>query len=90
MHSHKIVVSIAMVIFVLLASSCATSSKKDTEPKKEDFVVTIPAQNDTGRIRVYDHGELVFDYFGKIDIINDGRNGEYIEIQAEVKEKDHE
>lgn len=90
MHSHKIVVAIAMIIFVFLASSCTTSSKKDTETKKEDFVVTIPAQNDTGRIRVYDRGELVFDYFGKIDIINDGRNGEYIEIQAEVKKKDHE
>lgn len=90
MHSHKIVVAIAMVIFVLLASSCATSNKKDTEPKKEDFVVTIPAQNDTGRIRVYDHGELVFDYSGKINIINDGRNGNAIEIEARTKEKGYE
>lgn len=90
MHSHKIVVAIAMIIFVLLASSCTTSSKKDTESKKEDFVVTIPAQNDTGRIRVYDHGELVFDYSGKINIINDGRNGNAIEIEARTKEKGYE
>ena len=90
MHSHKIVVAIAMIIFVLLASSCATSSKKDTETKKEDFVVTIPAQNDTGRIREYDHGELVFDYSGKINIINDGRNGNAIEIEARTEEKGYE
>ena len=90
MHRHKIVVVIAMIVFALLATSCAESGKKGNEPKKENFTVTIPAQNNTGRIRVYDRGELVFDYFGKVDIINDGRNGEYIEIQAEVEEKDHE
>ena len=90
MHSHKIVVAVAMIAFVLLATSCAESGKKSNKPKKENFTVRIPAQNNTGRIRVYDRGELVFDYFGKIDIINDGRNGEYIEIQAEVEEKDHE
>lgn len=48
------------------------------------------AQNDTGRIRVYDHGELVFDYSGKINIINDGRNGNAIEIEARTKEKGYE
>lgn len=52
--------------------------------------MTIPAQNDTGRIRVYDHGELVFDYSGKINIINDGRNGNAIEIEARTKEKGYE
>lgn len=90
MHSHKIVVVVAMIIFSLLASSCASSGKKDAEPEKEDFVVTIPAQNDTGRIRVYDQGELVFDYSGKINIINDGRNGNAIEIEARTKEKGYE
>lgn len=63
---------------------------EDAEQEKENFVVTIPAQNDTGRIRVYDHGELVFDYSGKINIINDGRNGNAIEIEARTKEKGYE
>lgn len=31
--------------------------------------------------------ELVFDYSGKINIINDGRNGNAIEIEARTKEK---
>ena len=89
MHSHKVLLSVAMIVFVLLAVSCGATKEK-AEPKEENFVVTIPKQNESGRIRVYDHGELVFDSFGKIDIINDGRNGEYITIQAEVKEKGYE
>lgn len=89
MHSHKILLSVAVIVFVLLATSCG-ASKETEEADGEKFTITIPKQNESGRIRVYDRGELVFDYFGKIDIINDGRNGEYIEIQAEVEEKDHE
>jgi len=89
MHNHKILLSVAVIIFVILATSCGNSKKK-AEPEKENFVVTIPAQNDTGRIRVYDHGELVFDYSGKINIINDGRNGNAIEIEARTKEKGYE
>jgi len=88
MHNHKILLSVAVIIFVILATSCGNSKEK-AEPEKENFVVTIPAQNDTGRIRVYDHGELVFDS-GKINIINDGRNGNAIEIEARTKEKGYE
>ena len=84
MHNHKILLSVAVIIFVILATSCGNSKEK-AEPEKENFVVTIPAQNDTGRIRVYDHGELVFDYSG-----NDGRNGNAIEIEARTKEKGYE
>lgn len=89
MHSHKILLSVAVIIFAISATSCGNSKGK-AEPEKENFVVTIPAQNDTGRIRVYDHGELVFDYSGKINIINDGRNGNAIEIEARTKEKGYE
>lgn len=89
MHNHKILLSVAVIIFVILATSCGNSKEK-AEPEKEKFVVTIPAQNDTGRIRVYDHEELVFDYSGKINIINDGRNGNAIEIEARTKEKGYE
>lgn len=89
MHSHKILLFAVVIIFVTLATSCGNSKEK-AEPEKENFVVTIPAQNDTGRIRVYDHGELVFDYSGKINIINDGRNGNAIEIEARTKEKGYE
>lgn len=89
MHSHKILLSVVVIIFVTLATSCGNSKEK-AESEKENFVVTIPAQNDTGRIRVYDHGELVFDYSGKINIINDGKNGNAIEIEARAKEKGYE
>ena len=51
MHNHKILLSVAVIIFVILATSCGNSKEK-AEPEKENFVVTIPAQNDTGRIRV--------------------------------------
>lgn len=89
MRNHKILLSMAVIIFAISATSCGNSKEK-AEPEKENFVVTIPAQNDTGRIKVYDHGELVFDYSGKINIINDGRNGNAIEIEARAKEKGYE
>ena len=89
MRNHKILLSVAVIIFVIFATSCGNSKEK-AEPEKENFVVSIPAQNDTGRIRVYDHGELVFDYSGKINIINDGKNGNAIEIEARAKEKGYE
>ena len=89
MRNHKILLSVAVIIFAISATSCGNSKEK-AEPEKENFVVTIPAQNDNGRIRVYDQGELVFDYTGKINIINDWRNGNAIEIEARTKEKGYE
>ena len=72
------------IIFVILLvavaiARCKNGTKTD-EPDKPVISITNPKPCHTGRIIVYEQGEMVFDYKGEINIINNGRNGEEIAI----------
>ena len=72
------------IIFVILLvavaiAGCKNGTKTD-EPDKPVISITNPKPCHTGRIIVYEQGETVFDYYGDINLINDGRNGEEIAI----------
>lgn len=72
------------IIFVILLvavaiAGCKNGTKTD-EPDKPVISITNPKPCHTGRIIVYEQGEMVFDYYGDINLINDGRNGEEIVI----------
>ena len=63
-----------LLILLLLLTGC----KQSNEPA--DLVITIPEPCTTGTLTVYGAGVKEFQYAGEIDIRNDGRNGEPIEI----------
>ena len=70
-----------IILVMLLAAAmlvgCVEKKIKTTEPV---ISITNPKPCHTGRIIVYEQGETVFDYYGDINLINDGRNGEEIAI----------
>lgn len=83
----KGIVLFAICLLSLFAVACKA---EDTNEKKETTkpVVSIanPKRCNIGRITVYNNGEIVFDYYGEIDIINNGRNGKEIKIEAGKEE----
>lgn len=58
-----------------------TVKKVDTQP----LIIDIPKASDTGSLTVKDaYGNIYFNYIGKIDIQNDGKNGQQIKIEVIV------
>ena len=68
---------LVMLLVAVVIVGCAEKKIKTTEPV---ISITNPKPCHTGRIIVYEQGEMVFDYKGEISIINNGRNGEEIAI----------
>ena len=72
-----------IILVMLLVAAVIAGCKNGTktyEPDKPVISITNPKPCHTGRIIVYEQGETVFDYYGDINLINDGRNGEEIVI----------
>ena len=70
---------LVMLLVAAVIAGCKNGTKTD-EPDKPVISITNPKPCNTGRIIVYEQGEMVFDYKGEISIINNGRNGEEIAI----------
>ena len=70
---------LVMLLVAAVIAGCKNGTKTD-EPDKPVISITNPKPCHTGRIIVYEQGEMVFDYYGDINLINDGRNGEEIAI----------
>lgn len=70
---------LVMLLVADVIAGCKNGTKTD-EPDKPVISITNPKPCHTGRIIVYEQGETVFDYYGDINLINDGRNGEEIAI----------
>lgn len=70
-------ISVLAIAMSLCLIACEKTEKQTDKPVLE---ITNPKPCHTGRIIVYEQGETVFDYYGDINLINDGRNGEEIAI----------
>ena len=73
----KRMISVLVFCMTICLSACGRTEKRIDKPVLE---ITNPKPCHTGRIIVYEQGETVFDYYGDINLINDGRNGEEIVI----------
>lgn len=62
------------LIFVTVGSTNETTNKEKANP------------NTCGSLSVYEKDEMVYAYQGEIDIINDGTNGDDIEIVIDIDE----
>lgn len=87
-------------LFVIIGTSCQRrtiqknqeiiSEMEQQEPVKQSFTMSIPASTDHGTIIVQEpDGDVLFSYKGTIDIQNDGRNGQAIDIVVTVPEENN-
>ena len=85
-------------LFVIIGTSCQSRTIKKNqkiiseiaheEPIKKSFTISIPTATNHGSITVPD-GDVLFSYKGTIDIQNDGRNGQTIDIVVTVPEENN-
>lgn len=85
-------------LLVIIGTSCQRrtiqknqeiiSEMTHEEPIKKSFTISIPAATNHGTITVQEpDGDALFSYKGAIDIQNDGRNGQPIDIVVTVPEE---
>lgn len=72
-------------VSICVLASCGYEKKEYIDPKP--IVVEIPEPCTEGRILVTKNGRCIFEYKGEIEMINDGRNGEEIDVQVHMKEE---
>lgn len=89
----KIIFISIIVLFFVLTIYCLFKQnnihdRKIYQPniKAKDLVIEIPEKNTSGVITIYDENKMMFSYMGEIDILNDGTNGEDINIVIDVNE----
>ena len=87
------------IILVLICTACqkhkmqknqdiisgSNESKSVEVGEEETFILQIPKASKHGTIKIQDsEGNVKAEYRGQIDIVNDGRNGENINITITV------
>lgn len=87
----KIIFISIIVLFFILTIYCLFKQnnihdREIYQPnlKAKDLVMEIPETSTSGVIAIYDENEIVFSYMGEIDIVNDGTNGEDINIVVDI------
>lgn len=83
-----IMITLLLVLVVRSLYTPDYSHKNINEVDAEDLVITEAAPANYGSVTVYSAGTVDFQYYGDIEIVNDGTNGQEIEIivNAEIKE----
>lgn len=93
----KHLIIIATCVMCCLCTACVGTIQtahedkekiEETKKKSEPVLyISNPKKSEQGSITVVDkEGNKLFSYYGKIEIKNDGRNGNDIEIQAQIEE----
>ena len=79
----RIAIWVIVMIVAVAITRCATAQKAPEEqPETKKLIINVPEQSTYGMITVYDKGNVTYQYIGEnIRIINNGRNGNPIEIE---------
>ena len=84
----KNILTLIAMIFLFLLSSCGRDCRQEEAIEPKDLVINIPEPCEYGSIDVYDEHVEEFSYAGKIEIVNDGKNGKPIKIVVDVQGED--
>lgn len=84
----KNILTLIAMIFLFLLSSCGRDCRQEEVIEPKDLVINIPEPCEYGSIDVYDEHVEEFSYAGKIEIVNDGKNGKPIKIVVDVQRED--
>ena len=75
------IVAIMAAVVIVLPEKEEQEQETIKQEEPEPITITIPETCEYGEITVYDGArETLFGYYGKIEIVNDGRDGKEIEI----------
>lgn len=76
-----IVIFLGIVLLLFIGNVANHEDNKSTNKQAEELVIDISEPCDYGTLTVLDRGnDILYQYSGKIDIKNDGKDGEKIEI----------
>lgn len=84
----KNILTLIAMIFLFLLSSCGRDCQQEETVEPKDLVINIPEPCEYGSVDVYDEHVEEFSYTGKVEIVNDGKNGKPIKIVVDVQGKD--
>lgn len=57
---------------------------------KENIIIDIPVPSKYGTVTIYDMDDVIYSYQGKMQILNDGTNGQPIEVVMDMKENNED
>lgn len=77
----------ASIVLIGCVKDCEISKAKP-EPKK--IVIENPKPSNKGTVVIKEGENIVFSYEGIIHIVNNGRNGEGIDIQIQINDNTEE
>ena len=80
-----IVINFWAGIFSLAIVTGHSEETNKTESVK-DLEIEVPDINHFGTITVYDIDEVIYSYQGEIEILNDGTNGQPVEVVLDIDE----
>lgn len=80
-----IVINFWAGIFSLAIVTGPSEEANKTESVK-NLEIEIPEVNDFGTVTVYDSDGVVYSYQGEVEILNDGTNGQPIEVVMDINE----
>lgn len=69
-----------------LALVIEPSEKTNKIESVKNLEIEIPDVNRFGTITVYDNDGMIYSYQGEIDILNDGTNGQPVEVVLDINE----
>ena len=72
--------SILAILLSVTLYGCAEQPQETEAVEVQPLVIDVPERNDNGTLTVYAEGVEAFQYKGRIEIANDGRDGNDIEI----------
>lgn len=80
------IVCIAVVPIICLVNTSGNKESKGEERAPEPIEIEIPEPRAFGTVSVYNGYNLIYEYSGDIEIINDGKDGEEMEIRIAYPE----
>lgn len=78
------IIMVLALVFISISSALSVAKTHENEQKimePEPLVIEIPEPCEYGSVIVFDGEDVVFDYFGNVEIRNDGKNGENVDIR---------
>lgn len=86
----KKITAVLMIIFLLAAITVSVAVRSHEEkpieqehPQPQKLVIATPKPCTKGSLTIYGQGEVQYQYSGEIQLVNDGKNGEDIEVIVE-------
>ena len=75
------VIITVLLIITLVIYSCATGQQAEEPKEPEPLIIEIPETETEGSVTIYTSDGAIYGFYGDIEIINDGTDGNQITIE---------